>query len=243
MFLSRLQSACVMHDHTVNNETDLLTSFHGVKLMRPERVVLADDHTIVLEAFRTLLSPDVDVVGTAEDGRELIKMVRELNPDVVVTDIAMPNLNGLDACLKLLKIAPDTKIIFLTVSDDPEVVTEVIRAGAKGYLLKRSATSELLQAIKAVVAGDTYITPLVTKSMIGSLINGTQQDLSKKLTVRQREILQLLAEGKTLKETADILCISPRTVAFHKYRLKETLGIENNADLVRYAMKIGLLDS
>lgn len=211
--------------------------------MRPERVVLADDHTLVLEAFSILLSPDVDIVGTAADGRELIKIVRELKPDIVVTDISMPNLNGVDACMKLLKLAPNTKIIFLTVLNDPDVVAEVIRAGAKGYLLKSSASSELLQAIKAVAAGRTYITPLVTESMIGSLIDGGKRNKAEKLTVRQREILQLLAEGKTMKETAGVLCITPRTVAFHKYRIMETLGIDNNAALVRFAMKTGLLNS
>ena len=211
--------------------------------MRLERVVLADDHTLVLEAFCNLLSPDVDVVGTAADGRELIKIVRKLEPDIVVTDISMPNLNGVDACIKLLKLAPDTKIIFLTVHNDPDVVEEVIRAGAKGYLLKSSASSELLQAIKAVAAGSTYITPLVTESMIGSLIDGGKRNQAKNLTVRQREILQLLAEGKTMNEAAGILCITPRTVAFHKYRIMETLGIENNADLVRFAMKSGLSNS
>lgn len=211
--------------------------------MRLERVVLADDHTLVLEAFCNLLSPDVDIVGTAADGRELIKIVRKLEPDIVVTDISMPNLNGVDACIKLLKLAPDTKIIFLTVLDDPDVVEEVIRAGAKGYLLKSSASSELLQAIKAVAAGRTYITPLVTESMIGSLINGGKRSQAKNLTVRQREILQLLAEGKTMNETAGILCITPRTVAFHKYRIMETLGIENNADLIRFAIKAGLSNS
>jgi len=210
--------------------------------MRRERVVLADDHTLVLEAFSILLSPDVDIVGTAADGRELIKIVRELKPDIVVTDISMPNLNGVDACMKLLKLAPKTKIIFLTVLNDPDVVAEVIRAGAKGYLLKSSASSELLQAIKAVAAGSTYITPLVTDSMIGSLINGGKRNQAKKLTVRQREILQLLAEGKTMKETAGVLCITPRTVAFHKYRIMDTLGIENNAALVKFAMKTGLLN-
>jgi DNA-binding NarL/FixJ family response regulator len=211
--------------------------------MRPERVVLADDHTLVLEAFSILLSPDVDIVGTASDGRELIKIVRELKPDIVVTDISMPNLNGVDACMKLLKLAPKTKIIFLTVLNDPDVVAEVIRAGAKGYLLKSSASSELLQAIKAVAAGRTYITPLVTDSMIGSLINGGKRNQAKKLTVRQREILQLLAEGKTMKEAAGVLCITPRTVAFHKYRIMDTLGIENNAALVRFALNTGLLSS
>ena len=211
--------------------------------MRSERVVLADDHTLVLEAFCNLLSPEVDVVGTAADGRELIKIVRKLEPDIVVTDISMPNLNGVDACIKLLKLAPDTKIIFLTVHNDPDVVAEVIRAGAKGYLLKSSASSELLQAIKAVAAGKTYITPLVTESMIGSLINGGERNQAKNLTVRQREILQLLAEGKTMNEAAGVLCITPRTVAFHKYRIMETLGIENNADLIKFAMKAGLSNS
>ena len=211
--------------------------------MRSERVVLADDHTLVLEAFCNLLSPDVDIVGTAADGRELIKIVRKLEPDIVVTDISMPNLNGVDACIKLLKLAPDTKIIFLTVLNDPEVVEQVIRAGAKGYLLKSSASSELLQAIKAVAAGGTYITPLVTESMIGSLMNGGKRNQAKDLTVRQREILQLLAEGKTMNEAAGILCITPRTVAFHKYRIMETLGIENNADLIKFAMKAGLSNS
>ena len=211
--------------------------------MRSERVVLADDHTLVLEAFCNLLSPEVDVVGTAADGRELIKIVRKLEPDIVVTDISMPNLNGVDACIKLLKLAPDTKIIFLTVHNDPDVVAEVIRAGAKGYLLKSSASSELLQAIKAVAAGKTYITPLVTESMIGSLINGGERNQAKNLTVRQREILQLLAEGKTMNEAAGVLCITPRTVAFHKYRIMDSLGIENNADLVRFAMKTGLMGS
>jgi DNA-binding NarL/FixJ family response regulator len=208
--------------------------------MRLERVVLADDHTLVLEAFCNLLSPEVDIVGTAADGRELIKIVRKLEPDIVVTDISMPNLNGVDACIKLLKLAPDTKIIFLTVLNDPDVVAEVIRAGAKGYLLKSSASSELLQAIKAVAAGRTYITPLVTESMIGSLINGGKRNQAESLTVRQREILQLLAEGKTMNEAAGVLCITPRTVAFHKYRIMESLGITNNADLVRFAMKAGL---
>ena len=211
--------------------------------MKSERVVLADDHTLVLEAFCNLLAPDVDIVGTAADGRELIKIVRKLEPDIVVTDISMPNLNGVDACIKLLKLAPDTKIIFLTVLNDPDVVAEVIRAGAKGYLLKSSASSELLQAIKAVAAGRTYITPLVTESMIGSLINGGERNQAKNLTVRQREILQLLAEGKTMNEAAGVLCITPRTVAFHKYRIMDSLGIKNNADLVRFAMKTGLSNS
>jgi len=211
--------------------------------MKPVRVVLADDHALVLGAFSQLLSPDVDVVGTASDGRELIKVVKQHKPDVVVSDISMPLLNGLDACIKLLKLFPDLKFIALTVRDEPELVAEVIRAGAKGYLLKSSAVTELLLAIQSVAKGATYVTPLVTGSMIGTLIKGSKRELMRKLTVRQREILQLLAEGKTMKEVADILCITPRTVAFHKYRIMESLGIDNNAQLVQYAMKTGLLQT
>lgn len=211
--------------------------------MKPTRVVLADDHTLVLEAFRQLLSADVDIVGTARDGRELIHVVKEQKPDVVVTDLSMPILNGLDAGIKLLKIMPDLKIIFLTVSDDPDMVADVIRAGAKGYLLKSSATAELMQAIRAVVSGATYITPLVTGDMLSSLLKGGKRDLFEKLTVRQREILQLLAEGKTMKETGQILSITPRTVAFHKYRIMETLGFENSSQLIRFAMKSGLFET
>jgi DNA-binding NarL/FixJ family response regulator len=211
--------------------------------MKRKRIVLADDHTLVLEGFRTLLSSQFDVVGTAADGRELIRVVRETKPDVVVTDIAMPHLNGLDACIKLLKLLPDIKIIFLTVSDDPDIVADVIRAGAKGYLLKISAKNELLQAISTVAAGGTYITPLVMDGMLGSLIKGEKRDLSAKLTVRQREILQLLAEGNTMRKTASLLCITPRTVAFHKYRIMQSLGIKSNAELIKFALQNGLVDS
>ena len=211
--------------------------------MGPVRVILADDHAMVLEAFCMLLGPEVDVVATAADGHELIRAVKEHKPDVVVTDISMPVLNGVDACSKLLKVLPNLKIIFLTVNDDPDLVAEVIRKGAKGYLLKSSASEELLQAIKAVASGSTYITPLVTERMIGSLVQGGRRDLSDKLTVRQREILQLLAEGNTMQQAAKLLCVTPRTVAFHKYRIMESLGIKNNSELVRYAMKIGLLES
>jgi len=205
------------------------------------RVILADDHALVLEAFRTLLGAEVDVVATALDGHELIRAVKQHKPDVVVTDIAMPVLNGVDACSKLLKIRPDLKVIFLTVSDDPDLVAEVFRNGAKGYLLKSSAAAELLRAIRAVAGGSTYVTPLVTERMIGSLIHGGKRDLVQKLTVRQREILQLLAEGNTMKQTAAVLNLTPRTVAFHKYRIMDALSINNNAQLVRYAVKSGLL--
>ncbi len=209
----------------------------------PKRVVLADDQTLVLEAFSQLLSSEVDVVGTATDGHELIRQVQKLKPDIVVTEISMPKLNGFDACAKLLKILPETKIIFLTINDDPDLVAEVMRSGAKGYVLKSSHSSELLEAIRAVAAGGTYISPLVARGMVDSLVTGGKHDLYEKLTVRQREILQLLAKGKTMKETARILSITPRTVAFHKYRIMDSLGVENNVDLFKFAMKSALLDT
>lgn len=211
--------------------------------MKPVRVVIADDHLLVLEAFENLLSGKVEVVGTASNGRELIKVARQHQPDVVVTDISMPELNGLDASIKLLRLLPNLKFIFLTVSDDPEVVAKVMRSGAKGYLLKSSAASELLQAIQAVAGGATYITPLVAGGMLETLMGGTRKDKLEKLTVRQREILQLLAEGRTMKETARILNLTPRTVAFHKYRIMNCLRLENSAELVRYALKNGLLEN
>lgn len=210
--------------------------------MRRPRILLADDHAILLEAFKTLLEPEYEVVGTVSDGRELLAAAPKLQPDVIVTDISMPNLNGLDACRKLRKVLPEVKFVFLTVNEDPDLVAEAIRIGANGYLLKSSAASELFQAIKSVLSGGTYITPLVTKGMIGSLMGGSRgRGPIDKLTIRQREILQLLAEGNTMKKAAAILCVTPRTVAFHKYRIMEELQIDTNAELIQFAIKSGLI--
>jgi DNA-binding NarL/FixJ family response regulator len=213
--------------------------------MGPIRIVLADDHSLVLEAFRTMLATDqdVDVVATATNGRELIQAVKQHKPDIVVTDISMPTLNGIDACIRLRQVMPDIKVIFLTVKDDPDLIASLLRSGAKGYLLKSSAASELLQSIRAVASGSTYVTPLVTARMIGSLSSGEHVRPLDRLTVRQREVLQLLAEGKTMKHVASILSLTPRTVAFHKYRIMDTLGIESSAELVRFALESGLLDT
>lgn len=211
--------------------------------MKLTRVVIADDHTLVLEAFTALLSRRFEVVGTAANGRELIQVARETEPDVVVTDISMPELCGLDAGIRLLKLQPDLKVIFLTVNDDPDVVARVFRAGAKGFLLKCSAPAELIQAIETVAEGGTYVTPLVTGNMLNSLIHGNASEREDGLTHRQREILQLLAEGKTMKQSARILHVTPRTIAFHKYRIMDKLAINNSAELVRYAFKSGLLQA
>jgi len=208
------------------------------------RVFLADDHTLLLEAFSTLLQPRFDVVGTATDGRQMLAEVKKLKPDVVVLDINMPNLNGFDAGERLKKMCPDIKLLFLTVNEDPDLVTEAFRIGANGYLLKNSASSELFQAIDEVLAGHNYVTPGIARDMISSFIkNPGGQRAGSKLTLRQREVLQLIAEGKTMKEIAAVLNITPRTVAFHKYQMMEDLDIKTNSELIQFAVKNGYANS
>jgi len=210
--------------------------------MRRTRIFLADDHTLLLEAFSNLLEPKYDVVGTATDGRQMLSMVAKLQPDVVVLDISMPNLNGFDAGEKLKKKFPEIKLIFLTVNEDPDMVTEAFRIGANGYLLKSSAASELFQAIDVVLNTGNYVTPSIAEGMISSFIkNPGGHKVHGSLTLRQREVLQLLAEGNTMKQVASILNITPRTVAFHKYQIMEDLEIKTNSDLIKYAIKHGFV--
>ena len=210
-------------------------------MMRP-RILLADDHVLLLEAFSKLLEPKYDVVGTATDGRKMLTMVQKLKPDVVLLDIAMPNLNGFDAGEKLKKLLPEVKIVFLTVNEDPDMVTEAFRIGANGYLLKNSAASELFQALDAVLSSKNYVTPSLEAGMLNSFIkNPSGQKAHGNLTIRQREVLQLLAEGHTMKEVAASLNITPRTVAFHKYQIMEDLDIKTNSELIQYAIKHGLV--
>lgn len=210
-------------------------------MMRP-RIFLADDHTLLLDAFKNLLEPKYEVVGTATDGRKMLSMVSKIKPDVVVMDIAMPHMNGFDAGEKLKKLLPEIKLIFLTVNDDPEMVTEAFRIGANGYLLKSSAGSELFQAIDAVLNSGNYVTPKITEGMISSFIkNPGGQKVHGDLSIRQREVLQLLTEGNTMKQVGAALNITPRTVAFHKYQIMEDLDIKTNSDLIKYAIKHGLV--
>jgi len=210
--------------------------------MKRPRIFLADDHCLLLEAFCTLLEPKYEIVGTATDGREMLAKVTKLDPDVVVLDISMPNLNGFDAAGKLRKLLPEAKIVFLTMNDEPDMVTEAFKIGAKGYLLKNSAASELFQAIDAVLRGDSYVSPQLTQGMIGSFMKDPAGEKEHgQLTFRQREVLQLLAEGKTMKEVASVLFITPRTVAFHKYQMMEDIGVKRNSELIQYAFKHGLV--
>jgi len=202
------------------------------------RVLLADDHRLLREAFVKLLEPDCDVVGAVTDGRALLEAAPKLRPDVVVVDIAMPLLNGLDAARQLKRLMPAVKVIFLTVNEDPELAAEAFRAGGSAFLLKNSAASELLQAIADVIQGRSYVTPLATRDMVDNLLRQPESGKgTRELSLRQREVLQLLAEGRTMKEVAGILKITPRTVAFHKYSMMQELGIKSSAELVQFAIK------
>jgi len=213
--------------------------------MSKPRVLLADDHALVLEGFKKLLEEHCQVVGTVEDGRSLLDAAKRLRPDIVVMDISMPQLNGLDAARRLRKIVPQTRLIFVTVHADPDYVNQAFKAGASAYLLKRSAGSELSQAIDAVKKGNYYVTSLIAKDLVQSAISETEPDSGSqdRLPARQREILQLVAEGLTLKEIASTLGLSPKTVEYHKAKLMEQLGLHTTAELTKYALAHGLTPS
>jgi DNA-binding NarL/FixJ family response regulator len=205
-------------------------------MARP-RVLLADDHTMVAEALRKLLEIDFDVVGTVCDGRALVAVAPGLKPDVIVIDIGMPLLNGMDAGRELKRLLPRTKMIVLTMSEDGEIASEALRSWASGYLLKKSAGSELVKAIWEALKGRSYVTPRVAQQLLDQFVRDPTHDRSKELTPRQRQVLQLLAEGQSMKEAASFLHVTPRTVAFHKYRIMEEFGLKTNSDLVRFAIR------
>lgn len=201
------------------------------------RVLLADDHALILGAFEKLLSEECDIVGQVSDGRALVAAAEQLKPDVIVLDISMPGLNGLEAGRQIKQRLRSTKLVFLTMNEDADLAAEAFRSGASGYLLKRSAASELGTSIREVMQGRTYITPLITEGLVGSLMHVDEHNPGQVLTARQREVLQLLAEGRSMKEVASVLNLTPRTVAFHKYRMMEQLKVKSTAELVQYAVK------
>lgn len=211
--------------------------------MAKPRVLLADDHTLVLEGFRKLLEDHCDVVGVVEDGRALLEVASKLLPDIIILDISMPLLNGIDAARQLKRMLPDLKLIFVTMHADPAYVNEAFKVGASGYLLKRSAGGELVQAIQSVLNNHFYVTPLITKDLIRTVIDDTHDALPPhpKLTSRQREVLQLAAEGRSIKEIATILNISPKTVEFHKAQIMEHLDLHTTAELTKYAISHGII--
>jgi DNA-binding NarL/FixJ family response regulator len=202
------------------------------------RILLADDHTMLLDAFVSLLEPHCEIVGTAVNGRRLVELALETNPEIIILDISMPELNGMDACAQLRVKLPDSRFIFLTVNEDPDIAAEAIGMGASAFLLKSSASAELMLAIESALAGRIYITPLITKGeSLNVFFRDAVKPSSEKLTARQREVLQLLAEGKTMKEVASLLNVTPRTIAFHKYTIMARLGLSNSAELVQYAVE------
>jgi len=212
------------------------------RLLRP-RLLLADDHRMVAEGLKSLLSSEFELLDVVEDGRALVAAAKRLRPDVIVADITMPHLNGIDALRQLKKDDPSVKVVFLTMHQDVAYARRALEAGASGFVLKHSAPAELITAIRAALSGKTYITPALAGEVFHALQHEPQQteDPAAKLTPRQREILQLLAEGRSAKEIASTLAISSRTVEFHKYQMMETLGLHHSAELVHFAIKHGIV--
>lgn len=203
---------------------------------RRPRVLIADDHVIVAEGLRALLEPTCEVIGIVSDGRQLIAESPGLNPDVIVLDIGMPLLNGIDAAERVKELLPATKFVFLTMLDDVNLAAAVLRYGAVGFVLKHTAASELMNAVSHVLAGKPYITPKLRTDSWAQRETRARQFV-KELSPRQLEVLQLLAEGRPMKEIADILKVSKKTVMFHKYNIMESFNLKNNAELVLFALK------
>jgi DNA-binding NarL/FixJ family response regulator len=203
------------------------------------RILIADDHNLVAELCKRLLEAEFDVIGTVSDGRALVRAAGELKPDVVVVDVAMPILNGLDAGRQVKEMLPAVRLIYLTMNPDVEIAAEAFRRGARGYLLKTCAAAELVVAVREVLRGKSYMSPALPQDTINFLRNQHKNMVNEdeRLTQRQREVLQLLAEGKVMKEVSNILNMSTRTVAYHKYRMMEVLGAKSTAELVKYAVK------
>lgn len=210
--------------------------------MKRARIILADDHNLLVDTFKAFLQPHFDVVGTFGDGQQLVEGAPALSPDVIVLDVGMPIMNGLIAGHRLKQILPRVKLIYLTMNQDPDVAAEAFRLGASGYLVKNSAASELVHAINEALLARSYVTPLMTKDMLGSFVqNLKRRKTPHELTLRQREVLQLLAEGRSMKEVAYQLNVTPRTIAFHKYTMMDQLQLKSSAELIQYAMKSAIL--
>jgi DNA-binding NarL/FixJ family response regulator len=211
--------------------------------MKRPRVLLADDHMLVAEGLRSVLAPHFDVVGIVSDGRELLLAVRTLDPDVVVLDISMPSLNGIEAARQMRAANYRAKVVFLTMHCEVAYAARALEAGAAGFVLKHSAASELVTAIQEALKGGTYITPQVAGNLLDSLRRGVPAgaEALDELTPRQREVLQLVAEGRSAKQIASVLGISRRTAEFHKVRLMETLGVQTTAELIQYAIRAGVI--
>ena len=211
---------------------------------RRPRVLLCDDHLLVAEALKSLLAPEFDLVGVVEDGRAMIEAAGTLLPDVIVADVSMPHLNGIDALVRLRQGGDHTPVVFLTMHRDVAFARRALEAGASGFVLKHSAPAELLTAIRAALDGQIYLTPQLAGEVLDSMKQGPGKaaDPVVSLTPRQREIVQLVAEGRSAKEIAASLSISTRTVEFHKYQMMETLGLHTTSELIHFAIKHGLVE-
>jgi DNA-binding NarL/FixJ family response regulator len=206
------------------------------------RVLLADDHRLLADALKSILEPKYEVVGAVGDGRSLLEAAERLRPDVILLDIAMPKLNGLDAAKNLKQKMPAVKLIFMTMNEDPHLVGETFRVGGSAFLLKQAAAFELIDAIEVVLKGGSYVSPQSTKGLNEiSLRDPKAREHMPEPTARQREVIQLLAEGRTMKEVAAVLKITTRTVASHKYGVMDLLQIKSNAELVQYAIRRGII--
>jgi DNA-binding NarL/FixJ family response regulator len=203
------------------------------------RILIADDHNLVAELCKKLLEPEFDVVAMVSDGRALVRAASELKPDVIVLDVAMPILNGLDAGQQVKKMLPAVKLVYLTMNPDAEVAAEAFARGASGYLLKTCAAAEMVLAVREVLRGKTFLSRTLSRDTIDGLRWQRKKLVNEdeRITARQREVLQLLAEGKVMKEVGCVLNMTTRTVAYHKYRMMEVLGVKSNAELVKYAVR------
>jgi DNA-binding NarL/FixJ family response regulator len=209
-----------------------------MQLRHRSRLLIADDHTLLAEACKTFLEPEFEVVGIADNGRTLLQLASDLKPDVVVLDIAMPQLNGLDAADQIKQMLPTTKLVFVTMNMSAEVAAEAFRRGASGYVVKSAGAEELVTAIRRALKSESYLSPVITKETVDYLLrSGSSFSEERRITRRQSEVLQLLAEGMSMKEIASVLKLKPGTVAFHKYKLMEALGLKSNAELLQYAIK------
>ena len=209
------------------------------------RILIADDHKLVAELFRQLLAEDFDVVGIVGDGRTLVRTADKLKPDLILVDVGMPLLNGLDAGRQVKKLLPSVKLVYLTLASDADVAAEAFEVGASGYLLKTCAASEMVLAVHEVLRGKTYVSKAMSRHTIDALRWEHKKlvDVNVRLSDRQREVLQLLAEGKVMKEIGVILHMSQRTVAYHKYDMMKRLGVRSNAELVRYAIRNHIVET
>jgi DNA-binding NarL/FixJ family response regulator len=209
------------------------------------KIMIADDHTLVAEALKGLLEADYDVVATVGDGRALVRLAATLKPQVIILDVGMPLLNGLDAGQQVKQLLRSVKLVYLTMNQDAHLAAEAFRRGASAYLLKTSAASELTVAVREVLKGKFYLSPGIAKDTLDFLLRQGKDfvEEGQRLTERQREVLQLLTEGKSMKEIADVLNLTTRTVAFHKYRIMEALHVKNYAELVQYAIRNHLISA